>query len=205
MKRALFLLLVACPNYRSVGVTFGDDAEGLDDFLCKDNSGTMLLDRLGADAGTGYACLVADFIDMQGLPGCRTGQLVRWCSTHSCKPIGSTRFKTPMVLPTGVTGMAREDVRKLVQKQIDSLKGQQVIGDAPAQGTILRVIATGQSCDELGAGTEFDKTRLVGCAYSCPTLFDKADQDVYLGFETLTATCDQGVRICADGELHWQP
>jgi hypothetical protein len=206
MRRALLILLASCIQYREIGANFGEAGEGLDGFLCKDPAGKMLLDRLGPDAGLAPASLVTDFIDMQGLPGCRTGQLIRWCGTHSCKPIAQTRQCTTIQLPSGVTGLAREDVRTSIRAQLDSLKGTSIIGVAPPQGAILRVLATSQSCDEVMADTAaFDPAKLVGCAYSCPTEFNRIDQDVYLGFETLTAACEQGVRICGAGELKWMP
>ena len=46
---------------------------------------------------------------------------------------------------------------------------------------------------------------LVGCAYSCPALLDAVEGDVYLGFDTLTEQCAQGVRVCASGNLRWRP
>ncbi|MBK7865274.1 MAG: hypothetical protein IPJ65_43075 [Archangiaceae bacterium] len=213
MKRALpLLLLLACIEHREVGVNFGETGEGLDGFLCKDAAGRLVLDRLGdggvADGGPpalGVASLVTDFIDLGGLPGCRTGQLVKWCSEHRCMAISSTRICTPMQLPTNVTGSDREALRARVREQLVALKGQQVISDAPGQAVILRVLATGESCEAIAAASAFDTKKLVGCAYSCPTLFDKADQDVYLGFETLTGSCEQGLRICADGTLTWKP
>jgi len=75
---------------------------------------------------------------------------------------------------------------------------------------MLRVIATAQPCSEVmptqsGALPPYDQTQLVGCAYSCVTNFNEVQQDVYLGFDTLTAMCEQGVRTCSDHELHWQP
>ena len=204
------LVLAGCVQYRDVGVNFGDVGEGLDGFLCKDPGGKMLLDRLGGQPDAGMmahdACLVTDFIRLQGLPGCRTGQLMRWCNQHECKPLAGTRKVTPMQLPSPATGLDREVVRAAVAEQLAQLKGTSVIGDAPGEGAILRVLATAQPCDQVKADDSvFDTTRLVGCAYSCPTEFDRVSDSVYLGFETLTASCDQGVRICADGTLTWKP
>jgi hypothetical protein len=210
MRRALPLLLAAaCAQYREVTVTFGDTGEGLDGFLCRDTNSMLLLDRLGADAGTSPASLVTDIVGIEnGQPGCRTGQLIKWCSAHACGPMPRRRNCETLQLPTGVSGLAREDVRARVREQLQRLSGTQVVADAPDEFVILRVVATRQPCDQvMPAGDvlpDLDPMQLVGCAYSCPTLFDRAT-DVYLGFETLTASCEQGVRICAGNELHWQP
>jgi hypothetical protein len=207
---ALFILLSACVESRKVGVNFGESGEGLDGFLCKDSAGQMLLDRLAQpDGGVVRASIVTDFVRLGGVPGCRTGQLVQWCAAHSCAPISTTRVCTSIELPTKIASMKREEMRAAVREKMNSLTGKSISSDAPNEFVILRVMATAQPCSELAVSgralPEYDRTQLVGCAYSCPTLFDQVDQDVYLGFETLTAQCEQGVRICADNDLHWQP
>jgi hypothetical protein len=186
-------------------VTFGDEGEGLDGFLCKDTNKEYVLNRL--TPGTDNANIVVDFVDLSGEPGCRTGQLVSWCKTHKCAPVPDSRICFPVSLPTGVdAGTDRETVRPIVKAQFDALKGKkQITGDAPEKFVMLRLIATAQDCASLMGGADFDKTKLVGCAYSCPTLFTAAGQDIYLGFDTLTGLCEQGLRTCSDQELHWQP
>jgi hypothetical protein len=208
MKPALLLLsllLSACVKTRSVALTFGSEGEGLDGFMCKDTAGTPLLSRLPSD---GKASLVIDFVRLGGVPGCRTGQLVKWCSTHDCSAIQRTRSCVEVKLPG--PNPVREDLRTQLLAAMRAGGAFQALADAPDEFVIVRVVGTTQSCDTLlPAGDAplpaFDKSQLVGCAYSCPVLFDKVDQDVYLGFETLTATCEQGVRICSDGQLQWQP
>lgn len=206
MRRALLLLLLCgCVETRSVSITFGSEGEGLDGFMCKDAAGAMLLSRLPPD---GRASLVVDFVRLGGVPGCRTGKLVNWCSTHECKPIQSTRSCVELTLP--LPGAPREELRAQLLAALRAAGSREAIADAPDEFVLVRVVGTAQACDSLlpsgGAPLpEFDKSQLVGCAYSCPVLFDKVEEDVYLGFETLTAQCDQGVRICSDGQLLWQP
>ncbi|MFO0595169.1 MAG: hypothetical protein U0228_07690 [Myxococcaceae bacterium] len=204
----LGLLLSSCVETRSVAITFGTDGEGLDGFLCKDSTGTPLLSRLPAD---GHASLVIDFVTLGGVPGCRTGQLIKWCSSHQCVPLQRTRSCVDVTLPK--PGAPREELRAAVLASLrSSLQsgGFQALADAPDEFVLVRVVGTVQGCDALlPSGADplpaFDKSQLLGCAYSCPVLFDKVEQDVYLGFETLTAACEQGVRTCADGQLQWQP
>jgi len=206
VRRALLLLLLtSCVETRSVSITFGSDGEGLDGFMCKDNSGTLLLSRLPPD---GHASLVVDFVRLGGVPGCRTGQLIKWCATHECVPIQTTRSCIDVTLPA--PGAPREELRASLLASLRASGAWEAIADAPDEFVIVRVVGTTQACDTLlpagsAALPAFDKSMLVGCAYSCPVLFDKVEQDVYLGFETLTATCEQGVRTCSDGQLQWQP
>jgi len=201
----LLLALSACVETRSVALTFGSEGEGLDGFMCRDTSGQPLLSRLGTD---GKASLVIDFVRLGGVPGCRTGQLVKWCDTHDCTPIQRTRSCVDVTLP--LPGAPREELRAALLSALRASGAKEALADAPDEFVLVRAVGTTQSCDQLlPAGDaplpSFDATKLVGCAYSCPVLFDKVEQDVYLGFETLTSMCEQGVRTCSDGELHWQP
>lgn len=206
MRRALFfLLLAACVETRSVAITFGSEGEGLDGFMCRDSSRTLLLSRLPPD---GRASLVVDFVRLGGVPGCRTGKLVKWCATHECTPIQSTRSCLDVTLPA--PGAPREELRASLLAALRASGARQALADAPDEFVLVRVVGTTQACDTLlpagnAALPAFDQSRLVGCAYSCPVLFDKVEEDVYLGFETLTADCEQGVRTCSDGQLQWQP
>lgn len=206
MRRALLLLVLSsCVETRSVALTFGSEGEGLDGFMCRDSAEVPLLSRLPPD---GRASLVVDFVRLGGVPGCRTGQLMKWCTTHECVPIQSTRTCLDATLP--LPGAPREELRAALLTAMRSLGSPETSADAPDEFVLVRVVGTTQGCDTLlPAGADplpaFDKSKLVGCAYSCPVLFDKVEQDVYLGFETLTASCEQGVRICSDGQLQWQP
>ncbi len=201
-----FLGALGCVDSRSVALTFGATGEGLDGFMCKDGTGKQLLDRRSSDAP---ASLVVDFVRLGGVPGCRVGQLISWCATHECKPIASTRRCLAGVsLPTGVSTTPREELRGQLRDAISQLSGEGVTPDAPDEFVLVRVVGTMQSCAELEASADalpaFVPAQLLGCAYSCPVLLDRVEQDVYLGFDTLTGACEQGVRTCAAGDLRWQ-
>jgi hypothetical protein len=208
----LLLALAGCSVQRQVSLTFGSDGEGLDGFMCRDSTGQFLLDRAKeGDGGVRGSALVFDFVRLGGVPGCRTGQLVKWCATHECRPLKSTRACVPANLPTVASMMPREQLRAAVLAALRQGGNAGVLADAPDEFVIVRVVGTLQSCDALalqGPDAElpaFEKSQLLGCAYSCPVLLDRVDQDVYLGFETLTGVCEQGVRTCSDGTLSWQP
>lgn len=205
MRWLPLIVLCACMPTRTVELTFGSNGEGLDGFMCKDEQGAYLMEKLADD---GRASLVFDFIQLGGVPGCRTGQLVSWCSTHDCSPIKNARGCVEVTLPRPVA--VREDFRKALVESLAAAGVQPATGDAPDEFVLARVVGTKQSCADLlarpdGSLPSLDKAQLLGCAYSCPVLFDRVEQDVYLGFETLTAACAQGVRICSDDALTWQP
>jgi len=211
MNRALIIVLAGCAQYRTADLNFGENGEGLDGFLCKQGP-TMLLDR-GADAGTTRpASIVLDIVGLEnGQPGCRTGQLIKWCAkdNHVCAPMKHRRECRPVELPAGVSALDREVVRAQVRAQLrEGLSGQRLISDAPDEFVMVRVVGTAQPCDEVspanGDVPDFDPAKLIGCAYSCPVLLDRAD-DVYLGFDGFVGQCEQGVRICASGTLNWMP
>ncbi len=208
--RALCLLLLlafcACVDTRSVSLTFGEAGEGLDGFMCKDAMGKQLLDRRAPEA---KASLIVDFVRLGGVPGCRVSQLISWCAAHDCKPIPGGRSCLPDIeLPTGVSATPREELRGRLREAISRLSGAGVTPDAPDEFVLVRVVGTLQSCAEVeGSGDvlpALEPSKLLGCAYSCPVLLDRVDQDVYLGFDTLVGACEQGVRTCAAGDLRWQ-
>lgn len=217
---AVLFVAASCEPVNTLKVTFGDESEGLDGFLCKDTGGQYILERVrptyedggtyGPDAGVAPASFVTDFIVTNGVQDCRTSQLIKECKKKDCSVSPSTRFCVPIQLPYGLDKVPREDVRALVKEQLKTgLKGE-AIADAPDGFVMMRAIATTQSCAELmptasGVLPEFDKKKLVGCAYSCPLLFDRLQQEVYLGFDTLTGLCEQGLRTCSDSKLIWNP
>lgn len=203
-------LMLGCVEVRNVSVTFGEQGEGLDGFMCKDTSNQYLLQRLSQSGATVPTSLVVDFVRLGGVPGCRTGQLVEWCRTHDCGPIPTTRSCVTVDFPADVAGMERAQVRAKLRERIAAMSGTPIFADAPDEFVMVRVVASAQPCEQLlpqqGAPLPpFDANQLVGCAYSCPVLLDRVEQDVYVGFDTLVAQCEQGVRTCADRELHWQP
>jgi hypothetical protein len=210
MKHLLPLLaLMACVDTRSVSIDFGSVGEGLDGFMCKDAKDDYLLDRLGVDAGSVSTSLVFDFVHLGGVPGCRSGQLVSWCASHDCSILPTTRSCGTVSLPTNGEQLKRSELRTALLAAMRDTGAFQTSAEAPDEFVLVRVVGTSQPCSELlaqngGALPAFDQTRLIGCAYSCPVLFNKVEQDVYLGFETLTENCEQGVRTCSDGQLHWQ-
>ncbi len=215
MNRAFLLLsLAACPQYRTADLNFGTEGEGLDGFLCKNKDDSYVLDRLGTTSGVASASIVADLVGLEnGQPGCRTGQLIKWCARgdggHDCRPLPKRRVCVSGELPTGISDAGREDQRGMVLASLRaSLTGKRMITDAPDEFVMVRIVATKQPCDEIappsGETPDFDRNQLLGCAYSCPVLLDRAD-DVYLGFDGFVGQCEQGVRICASSTLNWMP
>jgi hypothetical protein len=202
-------LLTACNEVRQVRLTFGEEGEGLDGFLCREVDGSYLLSRaVPPSGGEVPSSLVIDFVRLGGLPGCRSGQLIRWCADHDCAVMPEHRVCLPAPLPD-ITGLPRPEARERVREALRQLAGSTVASEAPDEFIIVRATATLQSCDELqfsgGEVPAMKEEELVGCAYSCPALLNAIDDEVYLGFDTLTEQCAQGVRVCASGNLHWRP
>ncbi|MBN1204082.1 MAG: hypothetical protein JXB05_04050 [Myxococcaceae bacterium] len=202
-------LLTGCNEVRQVRLTFGEEGEGLDGFLCREDDGAYLLSRaVPSGGGPVPSSLVIDFVRLGGLPGCRSGQLIQWCADHDCSVLPEHRVCLPAPLPD-ITGLPRPEARQQVREALRSLAGATVASEAPDEFIIVRATATLQTCDELqasgGAVPTMTEEELVGCAYSCPALLDAIEGDVYLGFDTLTEQCAQGVRVCASGNLRWRP
>lgn len=202
-------LLAGCNEVRQVRLSFGEEGEGLDGFLCRENDGSYLLSRAAPPSGGQVpSSLVIDFVRLGGLPGCRSGQLIRWCADHDCAVMPEHRVCIPAPLPD-ITGLPRREARQVVREALRQLSGSTVASEAPDEFVIVRATATLQSCDELQASGSavppMTAEALVGCAYSCPALLSAIDGDVYLGFDTLTEQCAQGVRVCASGDLRWTP
>lgn len=202
-------LLTGCNEVRQVRLTFGAEGEGLDGFLCREDDGTYLLSRAAPAGGEPVpTSLVIDFVRLGGLPGCRSGQLVSWCADHDCAVMPEHRVCIPTPLPD-IAGRPRAEAREAVREALSSLSGAAISREAPEEFIIVRTTATLQSCDELAASGDglaaLSEEALVGCAYSCPVELNAVEGDVYLGFDTLTEQCAQGVRVCASGDLHWRP
>lgn len=204
MRRALLLAvsLAGCVETRTVALTFGPEAEGLDGFMCRDATGQQLIGR----APAGRASLVLDFVALGGVPGCRTGQMISWCKEHTCAPLPTKRVCVDVTLP------APNDDRSALRASLaEALKGSgAAVDDSPDEFVMVRVVGTAQSCASLAMGEQgdlppFDKSLLVGCAYSCPVLLDKVEEDVYLGFETFQDGCEQSIKTCSDDNLTWEP
>jgi hypothetical protein len=212
---ALVAVAVACTAARSLQVTFGQNGEGLNGFLCRDSKQNPLLLRLKqADGGFAAGNLVVDFVALQGLPGCRTGQVLDWCTQHSCGPMPGTRVCIPAVQFPDVTGMTRPQMRAAIYSALNAVadSGTQIVSQVPNDPVLVRIVATTESCDAVnntdstGNYTAFVDTALFGCAYSCPVQLDSVSGgQVYLDFDTLDETCEQGVRACASTNLNWQP
>jgi hypothetical protein len=215
------LLAAGCVQTRDVNIHFGQNGQGLDGFMCKDPRDNQWLLEKNTDAGSRPVTLVFDFIDLGGDPSCRASELVDWCSTHACRTVpGFRQCRGPVQLPGKIALLAggaldRTRNHQELLSRIDAAKtGQPLFIDTPNQTVLVRMVATTQSCDQLdklgadGTYPEFGDrdNSVVGCAYSCPTRFDSAAQtNLYLGFDTLTASCASGVRTCATNALTWSP
>lgn len=204
MRRALvFMLLAGCAPTRTVSLTFGESGEGLDGFMCRDHDDRLLMSRLPGD---GAASLVFDFIELKGVPGCRTGQLVEWCKTRDCIPRAETRTCAPITFEQPVAD-TRAALRAQLRAAMRTVRGHEASDDAPDDFVLVRVVGTTEPCDAVMAratSVPFDASKLLGCAYSCPVLLDRVETSVFLGFDGFVENCSQGVLICSAEKLSWR-
>ncbi len=207
------LIVLACVDVRTLELTFGDQGEGLDGFLCRDTAGDFLLERvIVPTGGFNRLNLVVDFVSLdQGVPGCRGAQIIAWCASHDCTPL-PRRVCVPYDAPpslsirTDTIQNLRFDLNQSIFGSGGALDGVSLTGDAPQGTTLIRTVATLEPCDSLltydsGAKTypSFDVAQLVGCAYSSPVSIGSARGEVFLGFEQAAVSCtEQQVTDCAN-------
>lgn len=203
MKHVMLLALLAgCAPTNVVQLTFGENGEGLDGFMCKDQNNQSLLKRLPGD---GAASLVFDFIELNGVPGCRTGQLIEWCKTHNCIPRAETRTCVPVTLEQPAA--TRAELRAQLKNSMRQVRGHEASADAPNDFVLVRVVGTTESCDAVmnrPTSDPLEPNQLLGCAYSCPVLLDRVETAVFLGFDGFVDNCSQGVLICSAEKLSWK-
>lgn len=199
----LCALLVSCAPTNTVQLTFGTNGEGLDGFMCRDQNDRLLLERLPEN---GEASLVFDFIDLKGVPGCRTGQLVEWCKTRNCVPRPEGRTCAPWSLG-GKPAETRALLRAQLGEAMKKVKGHVASPDAPDDFVLVRVVGTTEPCSDIEnrpTSEPLASNQLLGCAYSCPVLLDRVETSVFLGFDGFVENCSQGVLICSAEKLSWK-
>jgi hypothetical protein len=153
--------------------------------------------------GPGEVTLVFDLIGLAGgSPRCESEDIVSWCTTNDCSTMASARVCTQKDL-AGVSPGA--PAVAAVSAAIRSLAGSVA---APSQPVIARLVATTQPCSELtDPSAPFECEKLVGCSFSCPTVFGPGVSDVpleldlglgaYANATLLDGVCAAGVAVCA--------
>jgi len=127
-----------------------------------------------------------------GVPSCRAAELSEWCQQRHCRPLSDARYRRCLETRMPGTGTTELDaLRKLLTE--DTL-----IRDAPDDLAMVRVIATAQPCSE----ATLDRSKLIGCAFSCPTLFDAVKGKVLLDLPTLSKRCENQVCACASDDFN---
>ena len=191
---AMTAVVVACKSeeVHEVTLTFARPNRAQRGFECKDRStGKPLFDRLAANGGKGS--LVVDYVLLGGVPHCRPVQLAEWCKAHPCPLDLKGRYCTSIVLPNDGTSPV-----DAVTHAIDKVSGTVVSRNAPDGYVLVRAVLSAESCDELTTGADFDRSRLVGCVYSCPVLLSSVDGDLLLDLDAANANCEDAVDACAE-------
>jgi len=153
------------------------------------------------------ATVVLDYVELGGYPRCRATEIVNYCAEEgkSCEPVSSQRVcldLEPLEIPLKDVAAFVELVKKSGAVFSDYVKtrvaGNLVTSDAPDTESILRLVGTTETCDELDArgGLDFDPDKLLGCSYSCPLVPSAARGEILLDFEGIGA-CEDDVIVCA--------
>jgi hypothetical protein len=195
--------LAACEREHVVTIQLGPSDDTLTaGFNCVQDADTMKLlaaRALQPDNSLRFA-VVVDVISLGGqLPGCRGEELFAACPAGRCTIVpradGTRYCEDITVSAADVAAALNEDSGPMLNSIRTQLQAQPVTLDAPDVPVLIRSVATTESCAAIP--TEFDLTRLVGCAYSCPVQLDEVDGPVALSLDTLTRMCEREVKFCA--------
>jgi len=161
-------------------------------FECRANDGPGLLVSRAHDAG--LAAFVVDFIALEGIPGCRSGEIASWCreSSERCQ---ITRRECFNVLEVGETVAEFEE-------RIEEELATATIEDAPDVPLLVRVVGVASNCAEIEAGgLDFECLELLGCGHSCPVVLDQVRGEIIIALDTFSQQCEDEVRLCASSDF----
>ena len=203
MRLALLFALAACQQAHVVTIQLGPSGDTLTaGFACvQDADPTRLLAGRAIQPGGGLRfSIIVDIVTLGGqLPGCRGEELFEACGDGACEVVpraDGTRYCRDIdVDQAAVIAAMNNNLTPLLDAIRTQLREEPVTLDAPDVPVLLRAVATTESCDALAP--EFDPTRLVGCAYSCPAQLDDVDGPIALSLDALTRQCEGEVRACA--------
>ncbi|MFH0903326.1 MAG: hypothetical protein V2A73_22080 [Pseudomonadota bacterium] len=192
----------ACEEVNHIALTFGPPGELPLGFMCTDDEGQYLAARAEGDDEVFESSVVVDFIGLDGMPGCRSSELLRWCQStgRSCTPMTSHRACIPLP-PTAMDG---RPLLTVMEEVFGNLQDRVVTRDAPHEPTLVRVVWTAQPCEGPGAVSaepELAEDQLLGCVLSCPVQLGGMDGEVLLDLPTITTEqCAPEVVACAAPE-----
>jgi len=196
------------------------DKSTLSGFACSTSDGRVTTNRSRALLSRAFtvsetdrftvvlrASVVMDYVSLGGYPRCRATEIVNYCTQEgkSCEPVAKLRScldLAPLEIPIGSLGEAADLVDNAGQVFADYVKdqvaGEVFTRDAPDTESILRLVGTVETCDELEARGEldFDPEALLGCSYSCPIVPSAARGEILLDFEGI-GPCENDVITCA--------
>ncbi len=203
MRVALLFVLAACQQAHVVTIQLGPGGDTLTaGFACvQDADPTKLLAGRAVQANGGLRfSIIVDVVTLGGqLPGCRGEELFAACDEGACEIVprddGTRYCRDVDVDQAAVVAAMNDDLGPMLDSIRTQLREEPVTLDAPDVPVLLRAVATTERCDALA--DDFDLTRLVGCAYSCPAQLDEVDGPIALSLDTLTRQCEREVKACA--------
>lgn len=223
---AVFLVLTGCQGEEvyTAKVVLAEiklrDKSTLSGFACSTSDGRLTTNKSRALLARAFtvsetdrsivvlrATMVMDYVSLGGYPRCRATEIVNYCTEegHSCKPVSALRTcidLDPLEIPIRSLGEAVDLVDNAGQVFADYVKerlaGQVFTDDAPDTESILRLVGTVESCEEIEARGDlaFEPEALLGCSYSCPLVPSAARGEILLDFEGIGA-CENDVVTCS--------
>ncbi len=153
------------------------------------------------------ATMVIDYVALGGYPRCRATEIVNYCAEEgkSCEPIARQRQcldLDPLEIPVkdlaALVSLYQRSSAVFADYAKTRLSGELVTRDAPDVESIVRLVGTTETCNELEArgGLDFDPEKLIGCSYSCPLVPSAVRGEILLDFESVGA-CEDDVIACA--------
>ncbi|MFT3697911.1 MAG: hypothetical protein QM831_32525 [Kofleriaceae bacterium] len=204
----LVLLLVGCTDVHHISLEIGTSTELSSGFTCPDPTDPNRLLLLTAinDQQELVFNMVVDFINLgDTTPVCLADRVSAACQGDTCHVSvvdAPERFCREVRIEHDdlVQGQAR--IRELISQQLG-----QVTAEAPHRVVITRAVATTEDCADVRTsdGTDWstlDKSKVLGCAYSCPYDLDDVDGDLELGLNAVLtnatpAQCVLAIDACA--------
>lgn len=185
------LASTSCQAESHVRLVFVD--EDPSPFRCEDEAGVPLATRALDDV---TVSVVVDYLDLGGVPSCRSSSLLRWCRDQGCAPITAARACVEVTV-AGTSG----DPARFASQLADN--ASLVTEDAPDGPVLVRVLAVDLPCDVIMAAdartTRFPRENLIACGTSCPVTLDSFSGDLELDLDTNQPVCAlDDVDFCAN-------
>lgn len=194
----LAIALAGCQQTHVVTLALDPEDALSTGFACTRDDSSELLVRRGEQSDGSFAfSVVIDMISLDEIPICRGSELTAACTRAGsrCEIAPGRTCRRVTVDQAAFEDAVGGDISTALAMIVDQLDDAPVTLDAPDGPVLVRMVGTTEPCEELGE--DFDPCRLVGCAFSCPTLLDEVDGAIDLSLDTVRRGCEVEVMACA--------